>query len=116
MFFSSEPPLSAFDGSRAGLEGAPSAVYPCAVLDSGKRFGAKSKAEDTLYERVWRGRCSSRPAGLSSERGSSSSKDRFREEGAPDADDSTEVRRDGCEDEASEASSSESRVGGGRFE
>ena len=55
LFFSNEPPLSAFDGSKAGLEGAPSAVYPCAVLERGNRFGAKSKAEDTLYERLCRG-------------------------------------------------------------
>jgi hypothetical protein len=82
------------------------------VLESGKRFGAKSKAEETLYERL---RCGLLlwPAGFSSERGSSSSKDSLREDGAPDTEESSEVRREWCEEDASEASSSESRVGGG---
>jgi hypothetical protein len=115
LFFSSELPLIDPDGSRAAFDGAPSAVYPCAVLERGKRLGVKSKADETLYERLWRpGRPSPRPAGFSSESGSSSSKDNLREEGAPESEDSMDVRCDGWEEEASEASSSESRVGPGR--
>jgi hypothetical protein len=115
LFLSNEPPLSALVGSSAGFDGAPNAVYPCAVLDRGKRFGAKSNAEDTLYERLCRGLLGSWPAGFSSLNGSSSSKESLRDEGAPETEDSSEVRREGCEEEAREASSSESRVGGGRL-
>ena len=63
-----------------------------------------------------RGRPStSRSRSVASNSGSSSSSDSLRDEGAPEADESCEVRRDGCDDEASEASSRESRVGGGRL-
>jgi hypothetical protein len=48
---------------------------------------------------------------LSSERGSSSEKERRREDGTPEDELDTEVRRDGCEELAREASSRESRVG-----
>jgi len=115
LFLSNEPPLSALDGSKAGFDGAPKAVYPCAVLESGKRLGAKSKAEVTLYERLClcRGLFASWRAGFSSDKGSSSSKDNRREDGAPEEEDSSEVRREGCDEDAREASSSESRVGGG---
>lgn len=60
-----------------------------------------------------RGLFGSWPAGFNSDKGSSSSKDSLREEGAPEDEDSCEERLEACEDEASEASSSESRDGGG---
>jgi hypothetical protein len=45
--FSKEPPFRAFVGSSTVFDGAPRAVYPAAVEDKGKRFGAKSKADET---------------------------------------------------------------------
>ena len=48
LFLSNELPFIDPDGSRAAFDGAPSAVYPCAVLERGKRFGVKSKADETL--------------------------------------------------------------------
>lgn len=41
--------------SRGPARGAPSTLYPAAVEESGKRFDAKSNAEETEKERLWGG-------------------------------------------------------------
>ena len=78
-------------------------------------MGAKSNADDTLYERWWRARARAAASSTASSTWSRvlSSEDRFRDDGVPKMDDSCELRREACDDDASEASSRESREGGG---
>lgn len=78
------------------------------VADKGNRLVVKSKAEEIEYERLW---VVGRPARLLLSRGSSCSRDSFRDEEIPEGDDveSVEVRSSG-EDDAREASSRESRA------
>ena len=107
MCFSSDPPPKAVWLSPAEAD-APMGAYPFPlVADKGKRFVVKSKAEETEYDRL----CApGRPARLLLSRGSSCSRDSFRDEEMPDGDEreSVEVRPSGEED-AREASSRESR-------
>jgi hypothetical protein len=90
------------------------------VLERGKRLEAKSKVEDIEKERPWysgRLRVVAPAAGLEMSRGSSRSREARREEemlGREEAVSSV-VAAPGLE-EASEASSSESRAVGGRLE
>jgi hypothetical protein len=109
LFFSrfcSAPRLSRDSETADGL---PSAVYPPAVDERGKRAGVKSKAEDTEYERP--PRSALRAAGFALSRGSSFSRDSLREEDGPDREDVSDVGRSSCSESASEASSRESRPG-----
>ena len=79
LCFSNEGP------SRGLYIGVPSAVYPAAVVERGKRLFAKSKAEDMEYVREW-------PLGrLPSFPDSSSSKDNFREDDIPAGEEVCEV-------------------------
>jgi hypothetical protein len=113
LCFSNEPPLIACVGSKAALDGAPIAVYPAAEVDSGKRFEAKSKADDTEYDLSWRPARSPFAAEVSVS-GSSSEKESFLEDGVLEAEEETEVRREGSVEDAREANSRESR--GGRYD
>ena len=109
LFFSSDPPFRTCVGSKVAADGVPKAVYPPAEVERGKRFDAKSKAEETEYDRSCRpGRS---PEGEAS--GSSSSNETFLEDGVPEFDEEIDVRLVGVED-AREASSRESR--GGRYD
>lgn len=110
LCFSKLPPLRACVGSSPVPDGAPIAVYPLAVVvESGKRFEAKSKADETEYVRSRASGRGRRAASPSSWSGSSSEKDNLREDGAPDAEDSRESLCDASLEDAREASSSESR-------
>jgi hypothetical protein len=95
---SKEPPVSAVEGSTTVAF--PNAAYPAAVDDKGKKFCANSKVDETEYERPSLVR-------EDSFKGSSSSNDRWRDDGARE--DSSEDR---CDDkwveEANDASSNES--------
>ena len=91
--------------------GVPSAVYPAAVVESGKRFEAKSNAEDMEYVRSW-GSGRLREFGVALERGSSFEMESLRDEDMPDREELGDVSRVGDE-EASDASSRESRGGSG---
>jgi hypothetical protein len=88
----------------------PRAEYAPAVVESGKRLEAKSNADDTEYDRLWRGAA----AGLFAERGSSSESETLREEDSPEGEDDCDLREVVGVEEAREASSSESL--GGRLE
>lgn len=86
------------------------------VEDRGKRFEVKSKAEETENDRPWG---PGRPfaAGFRSSRGSSCSRESFRDEDMPDLEEveDVDVRRPG-ELDAKLASSKESRACGCRLE
>jgi len=71
---------------------------------------AKSKAEETEYDRLW-GLERILFAALEADRGSEFSKDNLREEEVPDGEDDMEVRPDMGEEEANDASSRESLGG-----
>lgn len=98
--------------SPGAAPGAPIAVYPAADVDRGNNAGAKSKAEDTEYERLLRPgllcpRFGVRPPSVSK---SSSEKEILRDEGTPDTEESRDERSLCC-DEARDASSRLSRGG-----
>ena len=118
LFFSRLRPLRSADGSNAAEVDAPRVVYPAAVDDSGKRLDAKSNAEDTENDLMCR-------PGLAfdvrrvSAKGSSSPNDCL-DEGTPALELDKEALPVDSEEEASEASSKESRAalfgGADRFE
>ena len=85
-------------------------MYPIAVDDSGKRLDAKSKAEETEYDRSW-GLGRVLFAVFEAGTGSEFSKDNLRDDEVPVRDDDIEVRPDIGEDEAKDASSRESLGG-----
>src|SRR5947207_5580220 len=93
--------------SAPGIDGAPSGAYPPVVEVRGNSAGVKSKADETEYERVRPGTF----VGLPLSKGSSFSRDSRREDAIPESEDDSEVRPISGSDEASEASSSESREG-----
>lgn len=109
LCFSNDTPPNPVAGSEGAIA-SPIRAYPLAVVDdNGKRLDVNSKADDTENVLL----C---PAGLPSaaalcvSKGSSASSESFREEETPcDELESVEARPSG-EDEASDASSRESRV------
>jgi hypothetical protein len=107
LCFSKDPPLRACVASNPPAVGVPIAVYPPLVWDRGKRFEAKSKAEETEYERSCLPLVA--PFAPDGAKGSSSENESFREEGVPDAEEDIEERREGVVVEAKDASSRESR-------
>lgn len=111
LCFSSDPPLRTCVASSPPAAGVPMAVYPPLVCERGKRFEAKSKAEETEYERSCLPLVA--PFAPDGARASSSEKESFREEGVPDAEEDIEERREGVVVDAREASSRESRWPGG---
>ena len=104
MRFSNESPFRS-NGPDAGV---PRAVYPATVDERGKRFDAKSKAEDTEKERSCGGGRGvvSWSFGAS---GSSAEKETLREELMPEAEEDTEFLEVPGVEEARDASSRESR-------
>lgn len=109
LCFSKPPPFNACVGSIDCDVGPPRAVYPApAVEESGNKFDAKSKVEDTVE---WERPCRVPFAALLSASGSSSLNDSLRDEGAPEGDDSPDSRLEPCDEDAKEASSRESRGG-----
>lgn len=52
LSFSNEPPFNVDVGSKCAAVGAPSAVYPAAVVDKGNRLAEKSKVEPAEKERA----------------------------------------------------------------
>ena len=80
-------------------------------MERGKRFEAKSNAEDMEYVRSW-GAGRSRELGAALESGSSFERESLRDEEIPEREELGDVSRVG-DDEASDASSSESRGGRG---
>lgn len=72
---------------------------------------AKSKADETEYDRPWGIREEPPFAGFKADRGSSSSSDSFREEDIPEGDEAKDERPEMGEEDAREASSRESRGG-----
>jgi hypothetical protein len=93
--------------STPGVDGAPSGAYPPEVEVRGNSAGVKSKADETEYERRRPGLL----AGFVLSKGSSFSRDILREDVIPEREDDSEVRPISGSDEASEASSRESRGG-----
>src|SRR5450432_1276449 len=93
--------------STPGVDGAPSGAYPPVVEVKGNSAGVKSKADETEYERVRPGML----VGFAPSKGSSLSRDSRREDVMPEREDDSEVRPISGSEEASEASSSESRGG-----
>ena len=104
LCFSNETPLR----SAGVVEGRPRAVYPPVVDERGNRFEAKSKAEETEYERWW---VFGRPlaARLEEERGSSFESDNLRDEDMPEGEEGVDVCVEVGVEEARDASSRESR-------
>lgn len=89
LCFSRFPPSTR---SRGISRAEPRDVYPAAVVDRGKRFEAKSKAEETEKERLWVwGRRGFALARLEAESGSSAERDILREEEMPEGDDDLEA-------------------------
>jgi hypothetical protein len=109
LCFSNDPSANPACLSSDAVEGAPKGAYPPAVDERGKRFEAKSKADETEYDRPWGMREEPPFAGFKEESGSSSSSDNFREEDIPEGDEAKDDRPDIGEEEAREASSRESR-------
>lgn len=81
-----------------------------ALVDSGKRFEVKSKAEETEYDRLWGPVGRLLFAALEADMGSRLSRDSLRED-PPETEDDMDVRPDIGEEEAKDASSRESLGG-----
>ena len=109
LCFSKDTPPSPVAGSD-GAMASPIRAYPLAVVDdNGKRLDVNSKADDTENALLCRVGLPS-AAALCESKGSSASRESFLEEETPcDELESVEARPSG-EDEASDASSRESRV------
>ena len=108
LCFSRFPPSSMpWCCSAPGVDGAPRGAYPTVVDVRGNSAGVKSKADETEYERMRPGRL----AGFALSRGSSFSRDSLLDDVIPDREDDSEARPMSGSDEASEASSRESRGG-----
>lgn len=90
--------------------GVPRAEYAPTVVESGKRLEAKSNADDTEYDRPWVVRRGV-SAGRFAEMGLSSERETLREEASPEREEDCDLRDEVGEEEAREASSSESRGG-----
>lgn len=111
LCFSSDPPPKPPPGWPADAD-APMGAYPAPVVDDkGKRFDVKSNPDPTEKERAGR----TAAAGFELSNGSSCSRESFRDEEMLGRESVSLVSAPGSE-LAREASSSESRASGWRFE